>query len=285
MSKHLIKVFINIFAFLAISVSVKVMAAQMVTDSFETGDLSHSENGFSWGQSESISVSTTFPRTGKYSLKFTFPASSPGKDSFSEQRFDLGSEYSEITVQYYIYYPNGSEGIGPKYAQRLGESPDNNKFIRLWGNSPRTDPSTSSIQVGASMWPRVGYSHIGAEYKSTYNGSPVLDMDRHGIPLASLVDSSTVGTWIKVKYHAKAATSANNDGVLQIWINDELRTDIQNLAIYPGDGYLNGFTGGYLLGWSNTGFDSTTNIYIDDIVIFTGPENPRSDPPFVTNVK
>ena len=129
--------FIIILLFI-FSVSTQGIAGSIFADSFESGDISHSENGFWWQVGKNTNVTTAIAHTGKYSLRFKYPAVARGSDSWAEQRFDLGNTYPEVWIQFYIYFPNGTEGIGPKYVQRTDTGPNNDKFIRLWGNIPRT---------------------------------------------------------------------------------------------------------------------------------------------------
>lgn len=270
MHKHLIQVLGHFIIIVLLTAPAKGITAPIITDSFESGDLSHTENGFQWyggqGNLKPV-VSSDIAHTGNNSLKFTFRGVSEDKDSWSEQRFDMGKAYPEVWVQFYIYFPDGSEGIGPRYIHRM---PGNNKFIRLWGSESRRDDGTATVAGGASLFQtKTVSSKIGAEYKVIYNGSITKHMGRYGIEAHPMAIDSTLGTWIKYKYHVKAATAANNDGVIQIWINDVLVTDEQSLDTYPGNGYLNAYTAGYLLGWANSGFDEDTNIYIDDFEIST----------------
>ena len=114
-----------------------------------------------------------------------------------------------------------------------------------------------------------GGSQIGGEYFTTYKGSIVKAMGQWGIRTKPLVTANTLGKWIKFKFHRKVASSANNDSVMQIWVNDVLVIDEQKLEGYPGNGYQNAYTAGYLLGWANSGFDKETYIYIDDVTVST----------------
>ena len=270
MSKQLFTVKSRFIILLLIfSVSRLGIAGSIFTDSFESGNLSHTQGSARWYGSVRTSVTNAISHSGNYSLKYTFPAAELGKYSWAEQRFDLGNNYPEVWIQFYIYFPKGNEGVGPKYVRRL-DQPGNDKVIRLWGASPRTDTSKITVTGGASTLNDGLGAKLEAEYATVYKGSIVKAMGRWGIsPTPNLVNDNTLGTWIKLKFHRKVASKANNDAVLQWWINDVLVIDERGLTGYPGDGYLNAWTAGYLLGWSNTGFDKETNIYIDDIAFST----------------
>ena len=284
MNKQLIKIIGHLIFIVLLTAPEKGITAPIMTDSFESGGLSHTENGFVWYSSGRTSVSSDISHTGSHSLKFAFEGKAYDLDASAEQRFDLGAAYPDVWIQFYIYYPDGSEGIGPRYILR---SEGNNKFLRLWGSSPnRRDKGLATVEVGASTWTISNqYAKLGSEYASWFNGVSVKHMGQYNTPSYEFVTSSTIGTWIKVKYHAKVASPANNDGVIQIWVNDVLKTDLHTLETYPGNGYLNGYTAGYLLGWANTGFDENTNIYIDDVEISAEAFAQKAAPGFPTNVK
>lgn len=89
------------------------------TESFASGDLSNTENGFAWGATGlpgqpggNVSVATDFGRSDSNSLRFAYPAKTDGDDSTCEQRFHLGRQVSEIWLEFYLYIPDGTEGFG-----------------------------------------------------------------------------------------------------------------------------------------------------------------------------
>ena len=250
------------------------IAGLIFTDSFESGDLSHTQGKAAWFNPTKVNVTSDISHSGNHSLKYTYAGVPSGKDSFSELRYDLGAAYPDVWIQFYIYFPDGTESpnVGPKYVHRNDTGPDNNKFLRIWGSSPdgRNRNSGVTVNGGCSLLPiSGGYSEMIPEWSVTYNGKVTSAMGSHSTPGFWFAYPETLGKWIKFKFHRKVASPANNDGILQIWENDVLSIDLQNLNTYPGDGYLNAFTAGYLLGWSNSGFDKETYIYIDDVAIST----------------
>ena len=279
MSKDQIKTINHFIILLLIScVSRPSIAGSILTDSFESGDLSHTQGNAHWYGSTRTDVTKAISHSGNYSLRFTYPGNpDPAKDSWAEQPYDLGGLYPEVWVQFYIYFPDGTEGIGPKYIRRTNVS-GNDKFIRLWGAADRLGKTAyKSIGGGASTWnwTNLDGGNLGGEYWCGYNGKTVTGQGKHGNPdFPFILNSSRApndnrGRWIKFKFHRKVASPANNDGVLEIWVDDVLKESLTNLCGYPGNGYVNAWTAGYLLGWSNTGFDKDTYIYIDDVAFST----------------
>ena len=216
-------------------------AVLLFSDNFSSGDLSKTENGFIWGAPSNTSVSTLNPLSGTYSLLFDFQYTVAG-----EQRFDMGSLYNELTFEYEIYIPDGTESWGGliyDHYNSEGGASDNNKWHRLWDTNTE---SGNDEKVGASTRASdtTGLSKLSAEW----------DDDTTGVtgqtPPSAYQDFITAadrGTWIKLKFYYKSATVANNDGVLKFYKDDVLimsKTDVNNYHA----GYDHAWQYGYLLG-------------------------------------
>lgn len=238
-------------------------AGALFYDNFESGNFSYKENGFGWngtssGTGDNISVATDIAHSGTRSAKFTYGGGAAGNDAWSELRYILGKNMNDVYIQWYQYFPNGSDGLGPKWVHR-SESPSNNKFMRLWSD----DYSNFTVKTGLSFWAvGGGDSQIGPDGGSNQTGLQLLaPKDSAGM------NDSRRGRWVKFQYHAKTATSANNDGVIQLWVDDVLTINNTSAALYPSNGTGNYFRNGYIMGWSNSGFDQTSSTYIDDVTI------------------
>jgi hypothetical protein len=281
MNKHQFRVINHLIIVLIVSCASRPsIAGTIFSDGFESGNSSHTQSNAHWYGSTRTDVTNAISHSGKYSLRFTYPGNpDPAKDSWAEQRFDLGAFYPEVYIQFYIYYPDGREGVGPQYIRRKNATGAlNDKFLRLFGAADRTGAKEYiTVAGGASTWSNSNLdgARIGLENSCTYNGAKVDGMGKNGngdfpfIADSSASPNDNRGRWIKIKYHRKVASPANNDGVEQLWIDDVLTESVTNLCGYPGDGYTNAWSSGYLLGWSNTGFDKDTYIYIDDVVFST----------------
>ena len=237
-------------------------------DSFASGDLTHTHGSYSWGSSNGDSgnapvVSNDIARTGSTSLKFTYRGSASG-DAWSEQRFKLGDNLTEIYLEWYQYFPDGTEGLGAKWTHRFVTGPDNNKFLRVWDD----DYVSYKIKVGHS-WDSSGDPE--KEACITEHAVNASGMTKHGPSWSPSpfdgADDTYLGRWIRFRSHVKTASSANNDGVIQLWVDDTLEIDGQVHAIYPSGGVGNYFANLYFNGWANSGFASLTHTYIDDVVI------------------
>lgn len=242
---------------------------ELFRDNFDTGALSPAQNGVSWDGSVSTSVSDDIARSGTHSLKFAYSPGPPDDDSWAEQRFNL-PDMPDIWLDWYQYFPNGTEGIGPRWMHRNAPGPNNNKFLRLWYG----DELSPGLRVGASFDnPLSSDDAIICEFTKSGKGG----MGKFCLAGARGVTdfiprSLTRGTWHRITWHIKVATSANNDGIIDLWIDGHKVMEDHRADIFPVDAPAdNYFQAGYLMGWANSGFDERSYTYIDDFVISDSP--------------
>jgi hypothetical protein len=248
---------------------VKTPTGPYFTDNFDSCSLNKTVNsqGFAWtstggGNSTEVPrISTATKNSGSCSLRFTYTGGPTGDDGWSEQRFKLGKRLSEIWIRWYQYFPSGSSStIGAKYVHRDDTGPDNNKFLRLWDEDYRS----YRLKLGFSTLPKSGGdSYLITEYGTSTNpvGSHGSDSDPYGI------SSGRRGRWVKFVVHVRLATAANNDGVIEMWVDGTKTISNTSLPMYPSSGLGNYMRNGYIMGWANSGFSSTSNTYIDDVTI------------------
>lgn len=263
----------------ALACVTPVASAEVIfSDGFESGDLSHQENGVHWGGNRDTAVSTTRAMEGSYALEFTFEGGPDGDDAFSEQRFGLGTGHDELWVAYDLYVPQN-------YHHRTQSSSANNKgFLYLWSGDYG---NPSGPGMGPNFWPdQSGNGESSATLFAWGSGSSEIGRSgRHYNRFSrNVIRSEDRGTWIKVVARYKYASSSNDDGVAQIWIRDGSGSMENVLNIRDGAWYVPGqpgFDQGYLLGWANSGFDETTRFYIDNFVVSTTPliSSVRPSPP------
>jgi hypothetical protein len=250
-------------------VTVKVPTGPYFTDNFDNCTLSKVPNaqGFYWrdtGGGTSIEVpviSKAIAHSGTCSLKFTFGGGPSGDDAWSEQRFRLGRLLSEVYLRWYQYFPSGAvTGLGPKYVHRDDVGSDNNKFLKLWDE----DYLNYKLSAGFSTNPTSGGNSVMIpEYGNNGHGVGLFGQqyDLYGITDARR------GRWIRVDIHVKTATAANNDGVIEMWVDGVKTISNTHLPMYPEGGVGNYIKSGYLMGWSNSGFNLTSSTWIDDFTI------------------
>ncbi|ALC16847.1 polysaccharide lyase [Desulfuromonas soudanensis] len=221
-------------------------ALELFSDSFESGNLTHTTDGTGWAGSTYTSVVPGEGRTGNYALKFRFIGSAAGTDAHAEQRFVLGFGLTDIYIQYYIKFPSN-------YLHRI-DSPSNNKFIRLW-----TETYSDVGQIGASAM-RGNLSNIFAEAQQWECGP----IGEGNLTTSWSLTPSDLGKWLRFEWRFKPDTGSGN-GAIEFWVDGIKKFSYTNLNLCDAPYLKNG----YLMGWSNSGFAEQTDIYIDDVTFST----------------
>lgn len=242
---------------LALTGAGSAYSAVIFQDDFSSGGFDKTNGGARWTSRVDVNIASSPNVVGPNSAKFTFKGSSDlSEDAFSEMRFDLGGLYKELWIQFYLYVPDN-------YYHRDATSTDNNKVLRLWPAD-----YNNNEKVGLSAWRGSGGgSTMIADWSSQGDG-----IGPKGDRYSSFITSADRGRWMKLKVHVIAAASSSVPGSIRVWKNDELIIDnYQIMDSYYG-GEPHAYRYGYLLGWSNSGFNETTNMYIDG-VIFATSEN------------
>lgn len=229
-------------------------AGVIFQDDFEYGNLNKTMNGAFWANGAYANVTDKGPAlSGTHSLKFTYK---PGKNSWAEQRFDLGGKYSDIWIKWSIYIPQNFEKNGSR----------NNKLMYV---DSRKTPETNNLNMytGFEHW---GDTIIGTQ--QAYQNSSSIGWMWADPPLKFLDSTEDKGKWHTFIFHLKKADSPNSsNGLIQVWKDGRLRMNITNLNNYS-NGY-NAYETGYLMGWANSGYSETENtyFYIDDVVFSDEP--------------
>ena len=105
---------------------------------------------------------------------------------------------------------------------------------------------------------------------SRANNWPVNDNDTRNFIGSSGEFAIQTGRWTKVLIHYSAGSDGSrNDGRAEVWVNDKMIHALDWPFWEPDNrGRING---GYILGWSNSGFSQATRIYVDDFKIYDAP--------------
>lgn len=258
-----------LLAMVATSSSAFGATGDIFADSFESGTRLASTNGFVWSRTaDNVFVSDKVARTGTHSLCFLYRGKPSGTDSTAEQRFKLGSENTELWLQFFVRFP-------ANYRHR-SDSPSNNKFLMLWSR----DYSNPGITAGMHLWSD-GNDNSNLSYTVGVL-SPHFPLIKDGGHPGMVSIDTDLAKWMEVTYHWKRQSSETaSDGVVEIWrrVGDGPRDKIisaidldrnwsQDGGPKPGYNFIDQ---GYLMGWANSGFDQDTTICIDDVRFSTKP--------------
>lgn len=237
-------------------------------DDFSTGDLSRTGGGFAWGMDgdgqlgPNVAVSTLNPYPGdSHSLAFTYPAKPDGADATAEQRFTIGVPgHPEIWLEYWFHLP-------VNFAHRPQTGPVNNKFLRVWGGDyggSQLGYLGNNPKAGASYDPRGAGSWLYGQW-GDHDNLLFTGQDRpHWDPAWNPGGTSGAipfGAWSQIRYHFELASAEDaGDGSYELTVDGTSKIHKVDLDFY-GDN-TNDLRWGYLMGWSNSGFDETTTIHV-----------------------
>lgn len=248
------------------SYSSERVDSDLFADSFELGNLNRTENGHGWGETNTkpddfCDVTNDLARTGTYGLRFFFNGDGLNQEDgpWAEQRFNLGAQYSDITIEFYVHVPSN-------YNHSL---PGNNKFLAVYG-APyafgEVAPETR-FQVNWSLEQGAGGASDLSVHHLLEGDEQTIVFPTSGQGVIGLADR---GNWVKFRFRVKVpAGEGTNDGIMQIWKNDVLISDEQTQNSYGGNpgNYIDQL---YIFGWANSGFTADTVLTVDDFRAVSG---------------
>ncbi len=260
----------------SIVVSEAASAMEFFADGFESGDMTHTNANFAWTTSASAVVSTEKVHSGNYALKFSFagdPAVNPG----AVQRFAFTEGQTELWTEYWVYFPDGTEGLGAEYLHRYpGTTQHQQQLFELYG------PATNQMTLG-----------IRSETSSLLDGDnkyyPLWSRRDNGVTMSGqgadqlnpALNDDWRGRWVQFRMHYDLSEN-DNDSSVQMWIDGVLSMDNTTLnAGYPNAAQET-LTRGMLFGSAKAGFAADTNVYVDDFKMYTEDPQWEEDPEEVT---
>lgn len=249
--------------------------APLFEDGFESGNLSTTQSGFAWGDSQRTSIVTmngaaneqVWPtyvnvndgrdwtaKTGNNSLRFRYPAGEP----WAEQRFSLSTPKTDLWFRFWLRIPTN-----------FTHGNSNNKLFSLWQDGYEAAGDGGSAFW--NFWPAGGGdSYVTYTYtRGGYTGSISQAGD------TSFIDvPSDRGRWMQICFRCKVATTkSSDDGILQMWRRWSGETswtqfhNITNADMGPPDAGSPGWLNGYVMGWANNGYAELTEFLLDDFTV------------------
>lgn len=234
------------------------------TDTFASGDFTHTENGVTWQDRVNVSVITNFSpagATGNCVRFFWGDGVSPGS---AEMRFDLGGDYNEVEISWDQYFPDGAEipTRGP-IVERTATG--NNKLLRLFGgeNFAETAPRFGSETFEQAVPAGDEQSNLEADLGAGITGLA-------GTEVLDFLSDTRRGVWFNIRIRFKAETGAGAaDGEAEFYLNDVLIASATGLSTFNGldsSGAL--FGAGYLWGSQNGQYvNADTFTYLTNVTI------------------
>jgi len=275
----------------AVGLSVAARAAEVAgelayifSDDFASGDLTKTENGFTWGGGPRSGVAEA---PNGPALGFTYLGAPIGEggdqEKWSERRYQLGDRYKEVEFEFDWYLPDGTEPsiTSAKYFHRLtpgsngvpSSAGTNNKVLRLWGdNSLGNTYTTTMWRVGASIYADGpdGNSYFVTEWPRQGTG-----MGTKGPSARYFFDVNDYGRLLPMKIWTRLPTryfesDVDSDGFIRVYKDGVLILDNPLNPYIAGTTDTSSFStpfgweNGYLMGYSNSGFEEETRVFIDN---------------------
>lgn len=232
-------------------------------DDFEGGDRSLTANGVRWSGSTSnayggVNMSTANPRSGTHSLRLRYDGAPLGTDGFAEQGFRIDGGLSEVYFEYYLHVP-------ANYFHRV-DYPTNNKLFRVWQDksnsntfSITTEYELTSACAGCSKHRMIAEQTGGKTIEN--NPNPLIGPNGHIV----------IGEWNQIRFGFKAASGLGKaDGFYRMWVNGVLVSELANFEFWNKKGLPETLIeAGYLMGWSNSGWNEDTEFFVDDFKVYS----------------
>jgi hypothetical protein len=232
----------------------------LFADSFETGNLSYTENSVSWGSTNDTSVQASNARTGSYALEFYFQGVPTGTDWSAEQRWSM-PQTTEVWVEYHLKVPSN-------YVHRNEPDTEHHKLWAIWGY----DYATSGRPKVVAEWWRTSDSVSYWRFLYNPSGSGTSIQVEAGTAATGTPANAwnmALGEYSQVRIHADMGTPDVANGVYQVWINGSLILDRDDLLMIDSVDPYQYFNAGYLMGYTNGGYTDDTYFYVDDFKIYT----------------
>ena len=229
---------------------------------FDTGDKSETMNGWSFvgGNPTVQPIPAALP--GGLATTYALRHRHTTGNGNQEQRFIMGQNLTGLFIGRYFWIPDN-------YFHRDGPSSDNNKWTRLWsGNMADGKMGYSQYHVKGGFStdptsPVTGDSRMRCEYGFSNSGCGQDGVGQRGTGFTPVVFEAGAGRWYKIVEEIRLSSAPGmSDGVLRMWVDDVLVADHDDLDFYSrcpsGSHYFNR---GYIEGASNSGWNSTTDLY------------------------
>ncbi len=197
-----------------------------------------------------------------YALRFRYQGTASGTDSFAEQNFGL-PDSGEIWLEYWLYVPSN-------FAHR-SDAPMNNKFMQLNYNGSRSQILTVEYERQSSNSSYMRRFLSTSEHADGSSNWPVGDRNTSDFigPNARIKPGPSGPKSEFTTRRVRARTSVT--GRAEVFVNGQLVHALDwGFWDRTFSGHVNG---GYLLGWSDSGFDQQTDFFIDDFKVWT--QNPN----------
>lgn len=282
----------------------------LFADDFSTGNLSRHNDHFRWGRSGDIpaadSTSSRIERVegpdGEpvHAMRFQYRGEDhpDGPSNWSEQRFHLTESvdeqrtergqsdvaHQEIWISYWLKVPENYHHTARQHGNQKGWLYLWKDGYEQWVSSHEDDDTVTPTTASLHWWPAGtdGESRVSAihsrertdwgEKRPSFIAED-RQLDSNSDQASAFLDQEH-GQWVHYIFGARAASDADAaDGFMRVYINGELAIAWEDLSGGSDRPERNGYDRGYLLGWHNAAYPTTTTYYLADFRVATSRES------------
>lgn len=241
------------------------VAGAYFSDDFERGDFSKDETSgaslWSWSPNSRVAIDTSIVKNGTYSAQFRYGPDVDGADSSAQLTFSFGKDLSEVWLEYDWFIP-------ANYYHRNSSGTDNNKLLQLSYNSSAFQALTVEADDPSGGTSSLKRTMSASDFPGGGNNWPTVEDDPYRPNFIGPGSSYTVktGQWNQMRFHLRLSPDGVQAGVWEIWVNGVLYKSFP--WVFWSDTYGGIINGGYLMGWSNSGYSSETLFRVDNFVVY-----------------
>jgi uncharacterized protein YjdB len=239
-------------------------AQPLFYDGFESGDYSHSQNGYSW---HATAGSPDAVNDGAPVLKGNWAARFRQTTSQQNRLLRLrGPELTEFWFEYWIRVPgpaDAPDGEGNEYQHICTGSGNNNKWTEFFSKdrqdlllAPNTRPNSAGD--GGS---RIELNTERTESSFTSYGLGTMYNDWIRVPQER-------SEWVRMGYRVRLGTPGRVDGLFELYKNGVKVFSNGNMDINGWTDAQNHIAHWQIMGWNNCEFPERITWYVDEVRLY-----------------
>lgn len=254
----------------SVHVSVPHPAGALFFDDFESYSVGSrisggGGNGFAWtgggGSGSNVStVTDAVSLSGSKSLEIFYGANTANL----EVRFSF-PRVQEHWTEFYLYFPDGTEGLGSGAYDHLSDGPSNNKLYAVWAEDYGSTPRgfLNFYPAGSPTVSRVRLDRT--DYELDGVARPISG----GVGSADFIFEDDLRTWARFRIHFKLSDIGESNGIMRVWKNDSLMLNVTDDTFGDHTASRNYLRNGYLMGWRNTSLPYDFKFFMDNFAFYT----------------
>jgi hypothetical protein len=189
-----------------------------------------------------------------------FPAVASGQDSWVEQPFAFPQINRAAWVEFFLRIPSNYKH---RTQAGLSDPTSHHKVYSLWG----VGYGGSGRPKVVLEWWRVDDNTSQFRFVQNLAGQP--GSFQHGNLVTGISPSGPLraGQWHRIRIYQDTGTQGNNNAAFKLWVDNTVVFDFTGISNQGNNAFY--WDGGYLLGWTNGGYDAQTDFFIDDFKLYS----------------